>query len=47
LRLACDPRVLADAARLVARLVRSLLRILNLPALNRRAGDRRTLNAAP
>lgn len=43
LRLACDPRVLADDARLAARLARSFLRIGNLPALNRRIGDRRTL----
>jgi hypothetical protein len=35
LRLAGDPRVLADDARLTARLVRSFLRIVNLPALNR------------
>jgi hypothetical protein len=44
-RVACDPRVLADAARLAARLVRSFLRMDNLPALNRRIGAR--LDPAP
>jgi hypothetical protein len=47
LRLPCDPRVFPDAARLVARLVRSFFRIDNLPALNRLVGDRRTLLSAP